>query len=245
MFKKSSPRDVQAIVEAQVRKWSIDDKGRARERAAASPVDPWPLITVSREFGTLGAAVGNQVAQRLGFSFWDQELVTAIAEQTGAQEALVASLDEKARGRLDDFIREAVVGVEGTVGEYVRQVARVVGTIEDHGGAVIIGRGAQFILAPGAALRVRVVCPREQRVAGFAEREGLSQKEAERIVKQVTRERQAFLQRHYNRDAGEPVHYDIVLNTGFYTVAGAATVVVAAYEAKFGRLPVGAHGGST
>lgn len=228
-----SPRDVQAIVESRVGKWAID----SREKPDTKPTEPWPLITVSREFGTQGAMVGKMAAERLGFSFWDQELVAAIAEETGAQETLLNSLDEKERSQLDDFIRGAVAGAAGTVGEYVRQVARIVGIIEDHGGAVIIGRGAQFILDPDKALRVRVVGPPGQRVGGFAEREGLTAKEADRIVRRVERERQSFNRRHYNHEVGDAIHYDLVLNAGFFSTDAAASVVVAAYESKFGRRP--------
>ncbi len=241
MLARRSPRDVQTIVEAQVRKWSITDHGREKERAAAKSVEPWPLITVSREFGTQGAAAGKRAAEKLGFSFWDQELVAAIAEQTGAEEALLESLDEKARGRLEDFIRDTVGGSDGTASDYVRHVARVVGTIEDHGGGLVIGRGAQFVLAPEAALRVRVIGSFERRVAGFAERQELTRKEAERIVKQVEKERLSFNRRHYDRDVSDPHHYDLVINICILGVEGAASVIVAAYEGKFGRLPDGAR----
>ena len=126
MFKRLSPQTTQKLVEEQVRKWQLDSK--ASDGREKKPPAPWPLITLSREFGTLGAAMGQLVAEKLGFRFWDQEIVHAIAEQTGAQETLLASLDERSRNRIEDFISESLIGAEGTVAEYVRQVARVVRT---------------------------------------------------------------------------------------------------------------------
>jgi cytidylate kinase len=228
-----TPRDVQTIVERQVGKWALESKPKAKQE----PDVHWPLVTVSREFGTQGAEMGRVVSERLGFSYWDQELVAAIAEETGAQETLLNSLDEKARSRLDDFIREAVGGTAGTVGEYVRQVARISGVLKNHGAAVVIGRGLQFILDPQDILRVRVIGPEGQRVASLAERQGVSAREADRIVRQVERDRQSFIRRHYSVEVGDAIHYDLVINTAFFSVEQAATVVVAAYEAKFGRRP--------
>lgn len=46
-----------------------------------------------------------------------------------------------------------------------------------------------------------------------------------------------FNKRHYGRDVTDPLHYDVVLNTGWITHEAAADVVIAAYRAKFGRLP--------
>lgn len=236
MFKEPSPRDARKLVDDQVLKWGQAEKKRAGEQA----VEPWPLITVSREFGALGTEIGRRAAEKLGFSFWDQEIVHAIAEQTGVQETLLASLDEQTRTRIEDFIAESVFGSGTTAVKYVRQVIRVVHTVERHGGAVVIGRGAQFILAKDAALRVRVVCPYEQRVAGYSKREGLSEAEAERTLAQVERERQTFIQRHYDRNVGDPVHYDIMVNTESILPDQAADLLIAAYRSKFGRLPQGA-----
>jgi cytidylate kinase len=236
MFKEPAPRDAQRLVNDQVHRWERDEKRRSGEKAP----EPWPLITVSREFGALGTATGERVAQKLGFSFWDQEIVHTIAEQTGIQQALLASLDEQTRSRIEDFIGESVFGAGTTAAKYVRQVIRVVRTLERHGGAVVIGRGAQFILAPEAALRVRVVCPYQQRVAGYAEREGLSEREAERELVRVERERQTFIRRHYEREVGEPSHYDIMVNTEGIGPEQAADVIMAAYRSKFRRLPEGA-----
>lgn len=235
MFKEPAPRDVQRLVDDQVRRWVQGEKKRTGERAP----EPWPLITVSREFGALGTTTGEEAAKKLGFSFWDQEIVHTIAEQTGIQEALLATLDEQTRTRIEEFIGESVFGAGTTAAKYVRQVIRVVRTLERHGGAVVIGRGVQFILAPESALRVRVVCPYGQRIAGYAEREGLSEREAERMLVRVERERQTFIRRHYDREVGNPTHYDIMVNTEGLPPDRAADVVVAAYRSKFGRLPEG------
>jgi cytidylate kinase len=233
MFKEPAPRDAQKLVDDQVRRWEQGEKKPADEQVP----EPWPLITVSREFGALGTATGELAARKLGFSFWDQEIVHLIADQTGIKEALLASLDEQTRTRIEDFIAESVFRAETTAAKYVRQVIRVVHTLERHGGAVVIGRGAQFILTPEATLRVRVVCPYEKRVAGYAEREGVSRQEAERLLARVERERQTFIRRHYEREVGDPVHYDIMINTEDIAPAQAAEVLVAAYKSKFGRLP--------
>jgi cytidylate kinase len=87
---------------------------------------------------------------------------------------------------------------------------------------------------------VRVVCPYEQRIAGYAQREGLTEREAERELARVERERQTFIRRHYGREVGDPTHYDIMVNTEGLPADRAADVLVAAYRSKFGRLPEGA-----
>lgn len=229
------PRQIDTIVEEQVRRWQLQRD--AAQQPAESPEEPWPLITVSREFGALGAHIAKRVASRLGWDYWDRELVNAVAERTGAREALIASLDEHVRSRIDEFIAHIFTGVSGTESEYVRQVGRVLHTVQRHGAAVVVGRGSQFVVKPEQALRVRIVCPHDERVAGHAKRQNLDEARAQQTVDRVENERRAFLRKHYGKDVTEPTHYDIVVNTGGLSVEGTGEVIIAAYGAKFGRVP--------
>ena len=231
------PRHVEQIIEQQVRRWELQRKARAQQAAADREVEQiWPVVTVSREFGSQGAAIGKKVADALGFGFWDQELVHEVADRAGAREALMASLDERVRSRIDDFIAHVFRGGMGASDEYVRHVSQVIHTIERHGAAVIIGRGSQFVVDSEQALRVRFVAPREDRVRGYAERGEVSLAEAARVVDTTDRDRQTFFRQHFRRDVGDPLHYDMVVNLAELDMPQAVQVVVAAYRAKFGRV---------
>ena len=229
-----SPRNIDTIIAEQIHRWEIERKARAKEQ---EPVEPWPLVTISREFGSQGAAVGERVAKRLGFRFWDQELVHAVSTRTGAKQNLVDALDERHRGKLDDFVTHLVVGVEATAAEYVSQVGRVIHTLHQHGAAVVVGRGSQFILPAADTLRVRVVCPRPIRIEGYAARQAIATRDADRKLREVDRERVAYYQRHFKQDVTDATHYDIVVNTGYLALDDCVELVVTAYELKFGELP--------
>ncbi len=226
-----SPRSVQALVDEQVERW--EQQKRAREKGD----DRWPLVTISREFAAQGARVGRQVAERLGFSFWDRELVHAIAEHTGAKETLLESLDEHARSGFEDFLAQTLIGVHATENEYVRQVARIVHTVDNHGGGVVVGRGAQYLLGTDRALRVRVIAPLETRIAGYAARENMTEKDAAKHIAAIEKDRQKFVRQHFDRDVTDPCEYDVIVNTARLSVEAAAAVIADAYGARFGRSP--------
>jgi len=233
--KMPNRRDVQRIVEEQVGRWAVQRQKRMRGEAPTSVATdaPWPLITVSREHGSLGSAVAEEVAKLLKYSFWDQELVHLIAKQSGAEEALVASVDEKTRGAIEEFVSRLLVGLETSVADYVGSVGRVVRTLEKHGSAVVVGRGANFVLDPRLVFRVRVVCPEDIRIDRIAELHGLNRKDAERHVREVGRQRRNFIRQHYDRDIADPNCYDLVINTGHISIQSAADIVVDAYRVKF------------
>lgn len=234
MIRPAAKRDARTMVDEQVQKW----RSERQSETSASDVQPLrPIITVSREFGSLGATIGEEVAERLGFTFWDQEILHVIAQETGVQQSLLETLDEHVRGRIEDFISEQIMGAKSTIASYVGHVVRVVRSFAEHGGVVVVGRGSQFIVDPALALRIRVVCPREARVSGYAERQGINLEQAAREVDQRENERQEFHRRYYQREANDASAYDLVINTESLSVAKSVDLVLEAYRLKFGFVP--------
>lgn len=231
MSTRRSPRSVATLVDEQVRKWAQSGQPTTVQ---APPTRELAIITISREFGSLGAKVGQRVAERLGFSFWDQEIVHAVAQETGASEALLASLDEQGQTAINALIAQSFLGHMGATWAYMRKVHSVVHTLENQGSAVVVGRGSQFIVDPRHAVRVRVVCPTEVRVSGYAERNGIAAAESEKIARRVEKERRTFMRQNFDRDVSDPVHYDVCVNTGAFSLDQAADVVLATCRAKFG-----------
>lgn len=228
----SSPREVLQLVDEQVKRWLAEqEKRRAQPRVTPEP--PRPLVTISREAGANGTAVGRVAAEKLGYELWDQELVQRVAEQKGAPEALFAAVDEHSRTRIEDLLAGILMGDVGTETEYLASLGRVFHSIAQHGSAVIVGRGAQYVLTPGEALRVRVVAPLSDRIRVIAESRGLAEREARTEVERIDRERLGFIRHHYRRNAADPDAYDVVVNTGSLPLKAAGDVVVAAYRAKF------------
>jgi cytidylate kinase len=225
------PQQLEALVEKQVRRWQM--QRAAISALSTEPPEPWPIVSISREAGSRGADVGRSIAERLGFGFWDQELVHEVAERTGMADTLVATLDERVRGYIDEMVSSVLVGHDATASEYVRQVARVVHTLVQHGSSVVVGRGSQFLVTPEHVLRVRLVAPLDLRVRGYSLRHGIPLELARRRVLAIDGDRCEFYRRYFDRDVGDPIHYDLVVNTGTLSTEGAVEVVVAAYRARF------------
>jgi len=221
---------LQALVDRQVRLWRLEKKSA---RDLDRKHETKPLICVSREFGSQGARIGQIAAEKLDFSFWDQELVHTVAEETGTHESLLESLDEHARSALEDTLADMWFGSVGTEVEYVRQVGKIAHTIDHHGSAVVIGRGVQFMLPPERSLRIRVVADSKFRVESYSERVGISQQSAEKKIASVERDRHEFYRRYFNKDVTDPSHYDLLINAGSMSLEKGADLMIAAYNTKF------------
>lgn len=223
------PRSLDQMIGDQIRRWETPAP------PASHPPGPGPVITISREFGARGAALAAELGRRTGFRVWDREIVQAVAEHTGGAVELLATLDEHRRRMIEDAIGGLLLGAPHSNLPYLRGLLRILRTIAAHGDAIIVGRGANYVIAPEQALRVRVVCPLADRVAGFAERQGISPAEARRTIVRMDAERADFVRFHFRQDLTTATDYDLTLNAGTLSLAAMRDLVLAAYAARTGR----------
>jgi len=230
------PREVDAMVETQAKSWAL----RQRGPRDALP-ERWPVVTISCEFGAEGVAFGRGVAERLGFSYWDREIVGELARLLHMGEGTVTVLDARTRSALEDLLGAFTPNPEVASAEYEAEVRRIVAAIARQGSAVIVGREAQFLVESRRALRLRLVAPVDFSVRRLEARSKISPASARRMIVAGEKEREAFILHALGQNAADPAHYDVVVNTATYAGERAEAVVLMAYFAKFGGWPLAAQ----
>jgi cytidylate kinase len=204
---------------------------------------PPPLITITREYASGGSDVAQLAARALGWTVIDNEFVDAVARQAGLPPAEVAQREERAPGLLQRLARTlAVASPELFSAPAVSQAERdeaAIHTITERiiheaaaaGRVVLVGRGAQAILAKRPdALHVYVAASKPWRVRFAVERMGIDPARADKELAETDRRRDEYVKTYYARSRREAANYDLVLNTERLGLEGAAALVVA--EAK-------------
>ncbi|HUL48895.1 MAG TPA: cytidylate kinase-like family protein [Gemmatimonadales bacterium] len=200
-----------------------------------------PVITITRQYASGGSEVARLVAQALGWDVIDNEFVDAVAARAGLSTAQVAEREERAPRLLERIARTLAVASPETFldGESVATAARddaivarvterVIAEAALHGRIVLVGRGAQIVLAQRPdALHVYVVAAKPWRVRHAVERLGLEAARAEKEVDETDRRRDEYVKTYYGRTRHAPENYDLVVNTERLGFDGAAGVVVA------------------
>ena len=204
-----------------------------RERAAGRP-EPRPCVALSRFPGSAAATLGRDVAAALGFGFYGIEIVDRMAREAGLPREIAEAFDEHVRNAIDRYVLDAFREGAFLESDYLRALVHTVRSIGEAGGAVLLGRGAPYILRPERTLRVLVVSPREVRIERLAKSRNVSPEQAERELVREDEERKMFLEHHFRVDPNDPTRYDLAVNTASLSREGACEVVVAAYSARFG-----------
>jgi cytidylate kinase len=218
------------MVEDQVKRWKAARRGHPAESK------PAPIICISRLPGCDGRDLGQELAKRLQFDFFDREILHQVAESAHLSEAILKTVDEKALSAGEEWV-ESLFTKHFLSGDYLRNLSRVLMAISHHGRAVILGRGAGYILKQGLCLRVGLVAPLEERVAAAASRHGLSREEAQHRVVRLDSERRAFILHNFHADMLDATHYDLVVNTAGLDRETSLTTIQAAWEGRQRQAP--------
>ena len=215
-------KSIPQLAEEQIHRWQILNKQIPEEKQNV------PVVTISREPGSGGRIVAQKLAERLGFGVFHQEVLHEMAKRAEISEQLLATLDERGLSILEDWISSLVNSRHLWPDEYLHHLMNVIGTIGKHGHAVVVGRGANFILPAGKRFRVRIIASREWRIQNVAREFDLSEEDARRRVIKTESNRRAFVHKYFNADIADPINYDLVINTETLSVTNAVDVVAAA-----------------
>lgn len=151
------------------------------------------IITISRQYGSGGHEIGKKLAEKLGYAFYDKEILRAAAHRLGISQAILEDSDESrttsllysivTRSSYSDTYEDKITKQEN---RFLRQQA-------EKGPCVIIGRCANKVLAdePGL-LSVFITAPMEARVARIVAKENLSEEAAAKRIRSIDRKRASY-----------------------------------------------------
>lgn len=205
------------------------------------------IVTISRMFGSGGSEVAARVARELGWTLLDNVVVDAVAERLGvsaaevsSREERVPSLAERIAASLTMSAPELAVPVmdaslmETAETKIVGVTQRVMEEAVQEGNAVLVGRGAQCMLADRPdALHVFCYAPKAFLVQYAIAHRGVNPADAEHEVEKMNRQREQYVKRHWGRDWRAFENYHLCLDTGRLGIEAAADLVVAAARERF------------
>jgi cytidylate kinase len=225
----------------QMRNWALglevhERLGGGEKAGERSPLLIRPFVAISRETGTDGGAVAEQLHRLLGWDVFGRELLDCIAQRSKVPRTILNALDESTPNWVTEMFGKWFDPRLITPTEYIRQLRLVVLAAARATNGVFLGRGVQFILPSQCGLAVRLVAPLEMRIARIMALHGKGRKEAEAFVRDTDRRRRDFVARQFGRDIDDPHLYDLALNRRFLDINAAAGLIAQEVRRRFAIL---------
>lgn len=179
------------------------------------------VITVGREFGSGGREFGKRLAEELGFAYYDDEILTAIAQHSGLAQSYVRSVVEQSSFQsypitygktffFNDLSTDNRWKIIQSQNEVLKELA-------EKSDCVFVGRCADVILDKMNPLKIFVYADMDSKLtrckAKAPEGENLTDKELIRKIKETEKKRERYYRAFTDRPWGAKENYHLCINT--------------------------------
>lgn len=180
------------------------------------------IITVGREFGSGGREFARHLSEILQFAYYDQEIITEIANKTELSEKYVQNiLDNRPAVSFPIHTGRSFYVPVNPLFEHSQIVyqkqCEIIQEMAQKSNCVIVGRCADYILREYKPFRIFVYADMQSKIKRCREREQepsiLTDKEFQKKILEVDKHRSQYYGFYTDQIWGDRINYDLCINT--------------------------------
>ncbi|MEA1946615.1 MAG: cytidylate kinase-like family protein [Thermodesulfobacteriota bacterium] len=194
------------------------------------------VITISKEFGTESEKVASQAAQRLGYEYIGEHLISEIAKELHISESEAEMFRKTSQSRILRFvdrytcslIQKVVDREHGCLDDknYYETTKKLVQNVYEAGNTIILGWGGQCILrGKPNTLHVRLVKDEETKIKEVMQNRNLEHKAAKTLIEREESDLRAYIEHYFNEDWNAAHLYDLIIDMGKTSVEKAVDLI--------------------
>lgn len=198
------------------------------------------IITIGRQAGSGGREIGEKLAEYFGIKYFDKELLTRAAKESGYCEEMIKLHDEKPT---NSFLYNLVMDTYSfgyNTSTFVDMPIShkiflaqfdTVKKIADEGPCVIVGRCADYALSEyDNVIKLFIYADEEDRVKRVMESYNLSEKESRERIAKTDKQRQSYYNYYSSKKWGKAESYDLCINSSLLGMEGTEKLIIQAVE---------------
>ena len=192
------------------------------------------IITISREFGSGGRLVGRQLAEKLGYKYYDKNLLDEISVENGFSRELMEEDEKRAKNSFLYSLKNAF-GAAGygpdtlSINErfFIAQFEYITRLAESGEKCVIVGRCADYVLREFKNnTDIFIYAPYEDRIKRAVDDYGVDPKDAENMLEEVDKARENYYKYHTGRKWGTHTNYHMSINSGYMQIDDIVDMII-------------------
>jgi cytidylate kinase len=199
-------------------------------------------VTISRHSGAGGIAIAERLAERLQalrpaspapWTVFHRSLVEKVLAEHNLPAEFARYIPEDRVSYIQDTLEE-LLGLHPSSSSLFAQVTETILGLAELGNCILVGRGANFILARcPTALHVRLVSALPKRIERIMASQKISETEAADFVRQEDAARTRYLKTHFDARLDDPLDYHLTINTDAFGAEQSAELIAQALLLRF------------
>ncbi len=193
------------------------------------------IITITRQYGSGGHDIGKSLADKLGISFYDKELISIAAKESGVSPEIFKDVDEKATNSLLYSLSTGLYSYGNNFSSvndlpvndrlYILQ-HKIIRELSDNENFVVVGRCADYVLRDNPnVVKVFIYADIDSRVKRAVARNDIDPARAKQAVLKADKRRANYYSFYSGKKWGQVDNYDLCLNTTNLSIDQAVSVI--------------------
>ena len=181
------------------------------------------IITIGRQFGSGGRSIGQKIAEKLNIHFYDKELISIAAKESGTDPEIFKDVDEKAANSLLYSLSTGMYGFGSgfsAMGDlpvndklYLLQ-HKIIKEIAEKENCVIVGRCADYVLRENPdCVNIFIYADMAFRKEQSVKKHGIDEARAEHIINKTDKSRANYYSFYSGQKWGMAENYDLCINS--------------------------------
>lgn len=199
------------------------------------------VITIGREYGSGGRAIGKEVARRLGIEYYDKKIIDDAAKISDLSAEYIKNSEENVNSSLlYNLVMNTAYGVSYYAGStetmplatqvFLAQQKAII-NLAANDSCIIVGRCADHILKDEKnLLRCFIYAPIEKRIERAVNEYGADKNTARKMIKQMDKRRSSYYNAYTDRIWGARGNYDLMINSSALGVDGSCDLIIESFN---------------
>ena len=181
------------------------------------------VITITRQFGSLGRPIARDLADLLGIEYYDRDIVEQVSEKMHLPVSTISESEEKARSVFFNMKYPLGTATTRTQDQIFSTQREIILNLAEKESCIIVGRCSDYILENmNNHVSIFIYAPYEKRLDNCINRLFLSKQEAEKMIAAVDRARNSYHLRYAHYLPYDINHKDLLINSSLLGVKGTA-----------------------
>lgn len=192
------------------------------------------VITITREFGSMGRPIAKRLSELLGVEYYDRDIVEETAHKMNLPVSVISSTEEKKSGFFQMLFPLGTESMERQQKLFEVQ-SDIIRKLADKESCIIVGRCADYVLEDDPnAIHVYIYAPYADRLANCVGPLGMKKDEAKKMIAEVDKARYTYHKYFAKYASGDPEHKHLIINSALLEVEGTAQALASIVREKFG-----------
>ena len=192
------------------------------------------VVTIARQFGSLGRPIARMVSETLGIEYYDRDIVDMSAKKLDLPVSTISDYEESAKSAFFNMSYPLGMGTTAIQDSIYTAQKKIIVDLAEKESCIIVGRCADHILKDHKnIINIFIYAPYADRLKNCVERLNMQPDEARKMISDVDKARESYHRHYCGYSMSDKDYKHIMIDSSLLGIDGTCEVLVELIKKRF------------